>query len=325
MDRNRIAYLIQRFRSNEATREELDELETFWNLAQRDDSVFNVLTDEERESIRLSMLRDIRSKIASIEAGSSARQTNFPVLSWAAKIAASVTLVVVIALYFFRADGAMNRFETAFGEQRVISLPDGSVVTLNGNSMLRYTSSWDGDQDRVVWMEGEAFFDVSHKQNDQRFIVRTEGGMNVQVLGTKFNVKVRRGKAEVMLQEGSVKLEIERQAVKKSLMLSPGELVTMDDDAVSKSFVEADKYVGWKEYRLFFDQTPLSEIAHLLEDTYGLKVMFEDKALSERRLSGEIVAADATDILSAVEEALGVLIERTDDSVTFKRENIKVD
>jgi hypothetical protein len=62
----------------------------------------------------------------------------------------------------------------------------------------------------MVWIGGEGFFDVTHTINHRKFIVHTQNDMDVRVLGTKFNVRIR-SETEVMLQEGKVNLEIGRQ------------------------------------------------------------------------------------------------------------------
>lgn len=313
MDRTRIAYLIQKFRSNQATREEIAELEKFWQVAQEDDTLFNVLTDEEKEATRTAMLRRIRSRIAATERRTATR----PALSWTLRIAASVTVLVALAVFYFADSSSENLYRTAYGEQHSVLLPDGSEVVLNGNSALRYAATWKDTQDREVWIEGEAFFEVTHKVNNQKFIVHTPGGMNVQVLGTKFNVKVRRGRAEVMLQEGQVRLEIEKKTSTEQLTLVPGELVTLVNDQISRSKVSANEYAGWKENRLTFDQTPLYDIAAMLEDTYGMQIEFSDSVLSGRRLSGEIIADNARDILDAIKETMGLTIREYNDRLIF--------
>ena len=81
---------------------------------------------------------------------------------------------------------------TPYGQTRALTLPDGSQVTLNGHSTLRYPAAWRPDQPREVWLDGEGFFAVQHKANNQRFIVHTAAGLQVEVLGTRFVVARRR-------------------------------------------------------------------------------------------------------------------------------------
>ena len=88
---------------------------------------------------------------------------------------------------------------TDFGQTRALALPDGSQVTLNGHSSLRYATTWQPDQPREVWLDGEGFFSVQHMANNQRFLVHTTAGLQIEVLGTKFVVARRRDQTRVVL------------------------------------------------------------------------------------------------------------------------------
>jgi len=82
-----------------------------------------------------------------------------PRWNWVA--AACVSLIALAgALWWY--DQQPVTISTAFGETRTIRLPDGSHVTLNAHSTLSYPRHWDSGQARQVWLQGEAFFWVSH-------------------------------------------------------------------------------------------------------------------------------------------------------------------
>lgn len=317
MDKDRIAYLIKKLRAGNATSEEIDELESFWYLAQSDETNFNAMDKAEQELIRVAMLQQIRSEISERSKSFDNWTANPPVLSWIWKIAASLTIIAAVAFIWLSTATGNKEFRTAYGEQLTVRLPDQSFVVINGNSSLRYRTGWDETNDREVWIEGEGFFEVTHTRSNQKFIVHTESGMDVQVLGTKFNVKVRRGKTEVMLQEGRVRLNIGQHETNDGLELKPGDLAVFEDARLETKAVSARKYSAWKDNKLFFDQTPLAEIAVLLEDTYGLKVVFEDESLSERNLSGEISADSAVDIIRAITESLDVQVTHDKNRIVF--------
>lgn len=310
MDRSRIAYLIKRLRGKQATAEEKAELDEIWRQAS-DETLFDEVSDDESDSIRASILEGVKSKISLLEKSQRPSRPLTPSVRWSLKIAASVSFIVIISIFWtVYLHGDVQRFETAYGEHLTVELPDRSIVVLNGNSTLQYKSSWDVDKDREVWIEGEGFFEVTHTINHQKFIVHTERGMHVEVLGTKFNVKTRRYKAEVMLQEGKVNVEVGGPDSSETMTLQPGDLATLKDSRLTKVRVEPKEYSAWKEYKLFFDQTPLREVAHILEDTYGLQLIFGSESLSDRKLSGAISSEKPDDILKAIEESLNVTITR---------------
>jgi ferric-dicitrate binding protein FerR (iron transport regulator) len=104
-------------------------------------------------------------------------------------------------------------------------------VLLNANSQLRTPARWPAGARREVWLEGEAFFQVTKKgaapgggTDGARFVVHT-GQVDVAVLGTRFNVTNRRGQTTVTLNEGKVKLE--EGDLDGAVIMEPGELVRL--------------------------------------------------------------------------------------------------
>lgn len=317
MEKTRLTYLIQRSRSGEITSEEQDELEAYWLLAQNDDTLFNTLSGDEKDAVRTNIRNGIRAKISMLEERQRGSYNLFAGSRWLAGMAAAVTMIVVLSFYWTEFQGSESRVTTAYGEQLAIDLPDGSAVVINGNSTVRFDEEWATDADREVWVEGEAFFEVVHTKNNSKFVVHTDNGMDVQVLGTKFNVKTRRGKTEVMLQEGKVRLDLVKDEGKETMTLEPGELATLADSELMKVKIKPNVYASWKDHKLFFDQTPLRDIALILEDTYGIRVVFETDEIASRKLSGEIASDDAEDILRAIQETLDVNIIREGQHAIF--------
>jgi transmembrane sensor len=120
-------------------------------------------------------------------------------------IAASVLILISFAVYLFSDSIFYDTYATSFGMTRNILLEDGSEVTLNANSTLKVPKNLLTSESREVWIEGEGFFSIAKKPNRVRFLVHTDN-LNVEVLGTKFNVNNRRGNTEVVLSEGSIRL-----------------------------------------------------------------------------------------------------------------------
>ena len=121
-----------------------------------------------------------------------------------------------------------------------------------------------------------------------------------------------------MLQEGKVQLNVEKTELKKTMMLQPCELATFEDRKLSKMTIKPVEYASWKENKLYFDQTPLRDIAPMLEDTYGTPVVFASEEIADRKLSGEISSDEAKDILSAIEESLDIRISYAGDTAIFR-------
>jgi ferric-dicitrate binding protein FerR (iron transport regulator) len=137
------------------------------------------------------------------------------------RIAATVLAIAALS-YGVRqwTSDPMIEHRTPYGSQLTVVLPDSTVVELNANSRISYREG----EPRKVWLDGEAFFQVRKKPaTGANFQVVTDD-LTVEVLGTAFNVVEKVGQTEVVLEEGSVKLNLERD-FEPELFMEPGELV----------------------------------------------------------------------------------------------------
>lgn len=312
MDYYTLSRLIQRYRAGTATDEEQYLLENFWRAAQEDTSYLDSLAPEERQLLKVRMFAETRQRILQQQ-----RPARRFAMSMVYRAAAAFALVAVAtALLIYWSGHRINTIHTLPGEHICLTLPDSSHVTLNGNSTLRYAANWNRKGTREVWIEGEAFFSVQHTQGHDKFIVHMPQSLDVEVLGTKFNVRSRAQRSEVMLAEGKVKLAM-TNSIEAPVYLKPGELATATGKTLSKRVVEQKEYTSWVTNTLVFKRTRLAEVAALLRDTYGLQVSFSDSTLAQRELSGEIGSAHADDILSAISETFNLQVTRSGNDVTI--------
>jgi ferric-dicitrate binding protein FerR (iron transport regulator) len=212
---------------------------------------------------------------------------------------------------------------TEFGEVRSVVLPDGSRVTLNANSTLTLPRFGFGEATRQVRLKGEADFAIQHTPSHQRFVVRTADGVEVVVLGTEFMVNTRRG-TQVLLNRGRVQLRYgtggqRGNATARTLTMHPGEWANIRDGRLLKRGQTATPLTpadSWKNYRYAFKQTTITEVAHLLEDNFGLRVRVSP-ALAERAVTGNFHARTADELLSALSELFGISVEQQGRVVTL--------
>lgn len=310
MDKEKLAELIYRVRNGMATTEEVEALEAYWQASQRLDTLHKDHTEEELVHIEHDLFERIHGAIGAPE-----RRTRRLWTGTTLYRAAAVILVLMsVAFWFYTNRTPLREIRTDFGEKLAVTLPDQSTVVLNGNSTLRYAPDWDDGSFREIWIEGEGFFSVVHEKSDRKFVVHANQ-LIVEVLGTKFNVRARASVSEVMLTEGKVKLELPHRLDAEAIFLEPGEMLTMNEDGVSKRTVEKERITSWVENKLYFDRAPLREVAELLKDTYGLSVRFSSPEIAARELSGEISSATEEDILHAITEIFHLQFVRKGRSV----------
>ncbi len=203
-------------------------------------------------------------------------------------------------------------YATAYGQTRVVHLPDGSVVTLNAHSALRYAATPHAASPREVWLEGEAFFAVQHLPDNQPFVVHTTAGFHVEVLGTRFAVYRRHAQGRVVLLSGKVRVAF-ADRTRPAVILQPGELLQTSDKhpaALVHKAVKAATYTTWTADKLSFDATPLADVALQLQDTYGVEVVVASPALRQRKFTGTFPINDLNVLCEDLAEAFHLRVER---------------
>ncbi|MEQ9438986.1 MAG: FecR domain-containing protein [Cyclobacteriaceae bacterium] len=205
--------------------------------------------------------------------------------AWSLRAAAVVLLLLSSWVIWYSLQSIEQTVKTAYGETRNITLEDGTQVILNANSSFSYKKN----HPREVWLTGEAFFTVSHTQDDDLFKVHTSD-LTVNVLGTEFNVNTRHKKTDVVLSNGRVKLEIERNLKKESLLMQPGDKVTYSspENVLERKVVQPTNYSSWVKGTVIFDHTPLKHIFQHIEDTYGVRIEVQNPSLLNREFNGEV-------------------------------------
>ena len=245
------------------------------------------------------------------EPGPGSRSMNY--MWW---LAASVVLLTSFSFYFFQDSLFYKIYSAENGMIRSVTLEDGSTVTLNANSFITVRRDFMDHEHREVWINGEAFFEVAKTNNLMKFIVHTDN-FDVEVLGTKFNINNRRSKSEVTLAEGTVRLVAKDQ---EPLIMKPGEQVSLSDaqERFEKQVVKPEKFQAWRNNLLTFENSPLSEVAHIIEDYYGVEMIIADSLLATRQFTGTLPNNDLGVILMALSTAYEIEIEQYQKRIVLK-------
>lgn len=239
---------------------------------------------------------------------------------WALAVAASVMLA--IAGWFLWPSSQLSDddkqvvFSTKFGERLKVTLPDSTVVILNGNSTLKMPEVWDDNASRSVWLEGEGYFEVTKSKTPSMayFVVHTNS-MDVKVLGTKFNINAYSTVATVALKEGKVEVLYTSEKLKNNkqvvLEMKPGEVVTVAPAATPViANTSTDAVADWVSNEFNFENTRLSEIGEIVYQRYGYQMKFDDTLLQNRSITGHLQAANLEKLLNALEVTLNITIEK---------------
>lgn len=197
---------------------------------------------------------------------------------------------------------AYNEVFIPFGQTFKLKLSDGTVVWLNAGSKLRFPQNFfNSDKNRIVYLEGEAFFDVAKSKN-KPFIVNTQE-VDVKVLGTKFNISSYETDDYIAttLVEGSVSV-YETRTPENDIQLTPSFQAKYDKfgNHFNKVKVDTNIYTAWMQNRLVIDNLKFSELLIKLERRYFVKFMNKAENLNDEIYKGEFVNEDIETILKTI-------------------------
>jgi ferric-dicitrate binding protein FerR (iron transport regulator) len=197
------------------------------------------------------------------------------------------------------ADAEMNEVIVPRGGEFQLVLPDGTVARLNAETRVLFPRRFAADERRVL-LSGEAYFEVT-RDEARPFIVEAPG-MEVRVLGTRFNVSAYPldEARHATLAGGRVEVSVPGQS---PVTLLPGEQLYLRGGQVEKREVNAETYLSWMNGHFVFRDAGLDEIARQLSRWYDAEIVFADETLKEIRFTGGIVRSDPVETLIRAIEA----------------------
>lgn len=169
-----------------------------------------------------------------------------------------------------------------YGDRQTVALPDGSQVHLNSGSRIAYArgfARWPGLPAgmRRVELQGEAFFDVV--QDGRRFRIETASA-TIEVLGTRFNVRARRGvqSTQVTLEEGRVRVTSSAASDAAVVLSEAGQTVhvAMDaEPALTTEMADLDRALAWRQRGFVMDDEPIAVILQEVQRAFGVTIHVE--------------------------------------------------
>jgi ferric-dicitrate binding protein FerR (iron transport regulator) len=197
-------------------------------------------------------------------------------------------------------------------KKSVLTLPDGTVVTLNSATTLKYPAHF-GDSTREVYLEGEAYFSVS-KDPVHPFIIHADK-MNIRVLGTAFNIKSYRSEpsGEATLITGSIEVTLNDRPSDRIILKPKEKLIVQNNGMLKKAIIpdlKVEDTVGkstrysltnltyfpnnvktvvetsWVENKLVFSEKDFADLSGQLERWYGVHIEFQNEKVKQYNFTG---------------------------------------
>lgn len=291
--------------SNEGYRKEFESLKNYWQQ------------DEEPQHNIAGIFEDIKRR-TDIHEREQQEKTKIHQLKkqniWLRGVAAAVAVLLLsFGAYNFlnknASTAAYANLKQLHTPSRITShliLADGTQVTLNSESSIRYPASFDG-KTREVYLNGEAYFDVKHDAQHP-FIVHTSK-FNIRVLGTAFDVKSYDNDAvkEATLIRGSIRVTFPDKPTTE-VMLKPTDKLVMQNDKYKLTKQTYYNQPGgdivetaWLNNKLSFKNEPFNQLANTLSRRFGTAIKFDNNNLKNFTFTGEFDKEDLNQVLLSLQ------------------------
>ena len=198
-----------------------------------------------------------------------------------------------------------------------ILLEDGTMVVLNRDSKIRYSKEF-GTGTREVSLSGEAWFDVA--RDTSRPFVIDAGSALVEVLGTSFNVNAYKENpiVEITVESGVVAVKA-KEDLEEQIILRAGNSGSYNSrkhELMLESKYNPNNF-AWRSRELFFEDTPLLEVADLIGKVYNVSVVIPRAELASCPITVSFSGQDLEAVLNVLEVTLDLEISRSGDVITL--------
>lgn len=304
--------LEQKYRQDRLTPNELNELrakvnstsdelleEAICNEWMHDDIDISSVDMQRMDRLKRSIDKKINKKLF----------VYFKFFKWI-QVAAIILLPISIAAiwYLYKENSQLSSEEmvvaTGIGEHAKITLPDGTDVNLNAESKLCYIPKTYNKKERQIRFDGEGYFQV-RKDKQHPFLINAQG-LNVRVLGTKFNLLARKKDASAVLslQEGSVLFSSLLTGM--NVILKPNQKAILNQSTgiiIVKKEENFQDVIAWRRKELVFRNAPLRSVINSIEKNYNIKIRIKTKAYLKDLFTGTLPNSNINEDLEILEKS----------------------
>ena len=293
MEKKDIEHIIARYLSGEAAGEEMMTLMEWLSADEDNKTEFRKIQSYWNAEIsmhNLEFIPDFENLRYKIEQSEVQKNRNVLWLRPALVAAVSIIAVIIISHLMLKMDNDEVFTYITGSSISDFVLPDGTQVALNKDSKLTYNESF-GRNNRIVSLDGEAYFDVVHDMK-QQFVVNA-GDAKITVFGTVFSVKSKKGEdiLKTSLIEGSVRFETPDQTI----LLTPHKQILYNTHLkeVTVEKFDPEIEVAWKDNLIKYKSVSFSELISLLQKHYEVNIVLPSEELKSSKLTGTIDAGQS--------------------------------
>ncbi len=223
--------------------------------------------------------------------------------------ALAACIVLFTGLFFMESIGVWIRsatadYQTAVGEQRMVTLEDGSTIQLNTGTAVNVTFSDDNRDIRLL--QGEAAFTVA-RDPDRPFTVRSDS-LYAHALGTIFSVRLQENRNSVTVLEHAVQVETSESTTTSPLIIKEGQQVSFSNShgLGEVHAVDMNREIAWRRGKLIFEARPLEEVVDELNRYRRGRIVILNPTLRPLRVTGVFDVADPDAALRTIHRTLSI-------------------
>lgn len=233
-------------------------------------------------------------------------------------VAAAIIILIAIPLLILNLNTKTIKTEfitkTTDTKTELVQLADGSNITLNKNSSIKYPK--DFSNNRIVSLEGEAFFDIEHLDEKIPFTVNAKN-IQIIVVGTKFNVSAQKENnfVEVSVTEGIVEVQASDNSSPMQIMAGQRFKFDLANSEIEIDSLGVDNDIYWLTNTLVFNNSDINEIATTISKAYGVEVVLNLSNPEVYSLTTEFENQDIQDVLNILELTLDITAKQSGNSI----------
>lgn len=339
MENTLLNKLLQKYTKGECTPEERDLVDAWFEQMDKNPDDLRLLDERLEKKLGEKMLVHIKIRASS---ASSMHRPLFRAKTLY-RIAAAILLLCIVgagAVFIGESPGIQLQKPVTYSSEPRISitnttnaarklfLTDGTTILLQPRGTVSYSKDLTGNR-RDVQLRGEAFFDVA-KDKDRPFVISTEN-VTVKVLGTSFSVKAYENAEEVTVAVKTGRVSVfakdpdTRQvntSGKKEIILTPNQEVvynTIHDNFLKKIVAQPQIILAKPTlFEMNYDGMPVDKIFEVLEDNYGIDIVFDKEVLSSCTLTTSMAEEGFYERIAIICHAIGAQYDVKDATIVVK-------
>lgn len=288
-DREYIENMIARFLNGYCTEAELQELKTWMEASPENKKEYLFMKDIWDSSISPKENTEEQLSIFYKNQYEKTRKSRMLWIGYSTAVAAILMIALAISVLIPQKHAnqpeSFQVFSVPLGSRSKVLLADGTEVSLNSGSELKYSSNFSSGN-RVVELSGEGYFEVKSDE-EHPFLVKTKD-FDVKVTGTQFNVCAydENNYTSTTLAEGKIELQIDGS--NQNFEITPGEKFELERKTRKYTLRNADieSEIAWKDGEFIFRNIPFPDLLQRLERWYDVKLNYSDAGLQKFNFTG---------------------------------------